>query len=269
MITFNTPYRNNDEYFYANVNYWLGALYANQIAHKNQNFSIESLNLLQEKIGYHFKDISLLITALTHKSFFHENKTLINECNERLEFLGDSFVNLIVTKVIFKNFPELNEGEMSKLRTTLVNEDAFSKLAIELKLQDNILIGKGEYQKEGYLRPSVLADAFEAIFGAMSLEMNQNQLEEIFFKVVASYEQNNQILYINLNNVEEFDSKSRLQEIVMAKYATAPIYLSKELNEGFEVELLINGKSLGKMAGISKKKLEKELAKHAILNNLI
>lgn len=269
MITFNTPYRNTDETYYASTKLWLGALYANQIAHKNQNYSIESLETLQTLINHQFKNIELLVTALTHKSFYHENKTSIKSDNEKLEFLGDSIVNLIVTKFLFKTYPHLNEGELSKLRGSLVNEEAFAKLARSLFLQGNILIGKGEFKNNGVDKDSLLADAFEAIFGALSIELEINSLERIFFKIIHHYESSTNESYIKLNAIEEYDSKSKLQEVVMDKLSIAPIYKAQEIENGFEVELFINEKSFGKMQGISKKKLEKDLAKYVLENNLL
>jgi ribonuclease-3 len=224
---------------------------------------------LQEFLDFEFSNIQLLIQALIHKSFFHENKLLISSDNEKLEFLGDSIINLIVTKFIFVNYPLLTEGEMSKLRGTLVNEASFAKLAQAIKMSENIFIGKGEFRSNGFLKDSILADSFEALFGAIFLTSNLETTEKIFFKVIHQFESESDEKYININSFSDNDPKSKLQELSMEKLAKAPVYQFKNIDQGFEVELWIDDKCLGTKQGISKKKLEKELAKYVIDNNLI
>jgi ribonuclease-3 len=269
MITFNTTNRNSDEEVFGTVSSWLGALYTTHNFDLSRSFSISSLNTLQENIDYKFENINLLITALTHKTFFIENKNIIESDNEKLEFLGDSILNYLVSHYLFKNFPELNEGELSKLRTSLVNEHSFATLARSINLQDNLFIGKGEFKNNGNLKDSLLADSFEALFGAMSMEIDPIKLMKIFQAIVENYQEKSKTVFIDVDAINSYDSKTKLQELVMEKFNTIPVYKFHEDKNAFEVELWIADKMIGKKSGLSKKKLEKELAKFAIENNLI
>lgn len=267
MITFNTPYRNTDERDCASVKNWLNALYSNNLDQNQNNFSIKSLHELQLNLGYQFQDIKLLIQALTHKSYAHENKTLLLENNERLEFLGDSVVNLIVTNILFQKFSDLSEGELSKLRVTLVNENSFYELSKILNLSENIFIGRGEFKNEGYDRQSVLSDAFEAVLGAIYFEKGLDVCTKVFLNIIDRFEEVSGRPFINIESASTYDSKSQLQEKTMQLYKKVPVYKSIEVDGGFKVELWINEKKISELSGNSKKKIEKELAKLALENN--
>jgi ribonuclease-3 len=118
---------------------------------------------LQARLGYSFRDVDLLRQALTHRSFGTPH-------NERLEFLGDAVLNCVVARLLFDRFPRLPEGHLSRLRANLVNQDSLSEIALRLELGTEVLLGEGELRSGGFRRPSLLADALEAVFGAVLLD---------------------------------------------------------------------------------------------------
>lgn len=261
--TFNSPYQANGETIYHSVHLWLGALYGEAL---QENYPIselknfESVKKIQSEIEYHFRNPDHLITALTHSTFCYEFDVV---SNERLEFLGDSLVNFIVAKILYKNFPKSNEGELSKLRGALVNEHSLSLLGASISLGENLLLGKGEYKNNGRLKESLLADAFEALCAAIYLDSSEDTdiLEKILLVIINKYEQSSGKDFFALKNLELFDSKTQLQEMVVALYQVFPIYKSKEEKNGFSVELWIGDRKVAEAFGASKKKVEKELAR--------
>ena len=129
----------------------------------------ESLEKLQQKIGYKFKNEKLLYEALSHSSFANENKKSRNS-NERLEFLGDSVLSIVVSDYIFKHFTHIPEGELTKLRASLVCESSLFEFAKKIDLGNHIFLGKGEEMTGGRERPSIISDAFEAVIAAIYLD---------------------------------------------------------------------------------------------------
>lgn len=167
---------------------------------------------LEKCLDYQFKNKDLIIEALTHKSL----KKPYN--NERLEFLGDAVLNLIVGEYLYTNFPHSNEGELSKIRASLVNETGFTKLANDIKLGDYIFISTAEERNKGRTKASILSDAFEAIMGAIYLESGLETLKPIILDLLEkSYDK------INLD-VLFSDYKTALQEITQAEFGTIPDY---------------------------------------------
>ncbi|XPV69433.1 MAG: ribonuclease III [Halarcobacter sp.] len=212
---------------------------------------------LERCLGYQFKDKDLIIEALTHKSF----KKPYN--NERLEFLGDAVLNLIVGEYLFKKFPTSNEGDLSKIRASLVNETGFTKLAREIKLGDYIFISNAEERNKGRSKASILSDAFEAIMGAIYLESGLEVLKPIILDLLENtYDK------INLD-VLFSDYKTALQEITQAEFGTIPEYriegsYGPDHKKEFEVSLWIDDKTYGKAIGKSKKLAQQAVAKIAI-----
>jgi ribonuclease-3 len=198
---------------------------------------------------------------MTHTSFTHESVGKLSPSNERLEFLGDSVVNFIMTSVLYNLYPNLAEGELSKLRGALVNEKIFAELGILLNLSQNILIGRGEWKQKGHMRPSLLADTFEALLGAIYIDAGILQVEKTVSKILELYKTVNKKDFFSTNNLVDFDSKTQLQELCMSLYQEHPKYLSKDLDSGFMVSIWLKEKCLIASTGTSKKKLEKELAK--------
>jgi len=264
--TFNSPYQANGDAIYSSVHLWLDALYANIKESKVSKEALqrlphfESVKKIQSTLQYPFKNHEHLITALTHSTFCYEFDVA---SNERLEFLGDSLVNFIVAKILYKKFPASNEGELSKLRGALVNEHSLSLLAKSISLGENLLLGKGEFKNNGQLKESLLADAFEALCAAIYLDSSESTdiLEKTLLIIIGNYELQSGKDFFAIKNLEQFDSKTQLQELVVALFQVFPVYKSREENNGFTVELWVGDRVLASAFGASKKKLEKELAR--------
>ncbi len=208
-------------------------------------------------MGYQFKDKNLIIEALTHKSY----KKAYN--NERLEFLGDAVLNLIVGEYLYNKFPNSNEGELSKIRASLVNETGFTKLANEIKLGEYIYISVAEEKNKGRSKASILSDAFEAIMGAIYLESGLNELKPIMLHLLEkSYDK------INLD-VLFSDYKTALQEVTQSLFGSIPEYkLEKSYGpdhqKEFEVSIWIDNENYGSAIGKSKKLAQQAIAKIAL-----
>lgn len=168
----------------------------------------KNIAAFEEKIGYCFEKKSLIEQALTHSSYANERKIRKTPDNERLEFLGDAVLELVSSEAIFKENPEMSEGEMSKLRASLVCEPALAYCARQLSFGGHILLGKGEAATGGAERDSILSDAVEAVIGAIYLDSGFTNAKEFILKHV-------------LNDIEAkklfYDSKTILQEMVQAK----------------------------------------------------
>jgi len=166
---------------------------------------------LERSLDYQFKQTPLLVQALTHRSFASHN-------NERLEFLGDGVLNFVIAHMIYQNFPKLDEGEMSRLRALLVKESSLCELALTLNLGDYLILGEGELKSGGWQRPSVLADAVEAIFAAIFLDAGYQAVEKVTQHLFAQRMAN-----INPQSVNK-DAKTQLQEHLQARKMPLPLY---------------------------------------------
>jgi len=209
---------------------------------------------LEKCLGYQFKNKDLIIEALTHKSY----KKVIN--NERLEFLGDAVLNLIVGEFLFKKFPKSAEGILSKMRANLVNEKGFTKLALAINLGDYIYLSDAEERNQGRKKASILSDAFEAVMGAIYLESGIDELKIMILKLLdENYDE------INPDGLFS-DYKTALQEITQARFGTIPEY-RLESTEGpdhdkeFELSLWIHDKHYATAKGKSKKLAQQASAK--------
>lgn len=261
-ITFNNAIQCNSAQAvtFSTVEQWLEKNYSNGPM-LTSPLKILSLESLENVLLYTFKDKNLLVQALTHTSFTHESVGKQSPSNERLEFLGDSVVNLIITTVLFKNYPQFSEGELSKLRGALVNEKIFAELAIFINLSENIFIGRGEWRQKGNKRESLLADTFEAVLGAIYLDGGIVEVEKTFMGIIKLYQTTHNKDFFSAEASVDFDSKTQLQELCMSLYQEHPRYVSKDTNNGFLVSIWLKEKCLIEREGTSKKKLEKELAK--------
>lgn len=212
------------------------------------------------------------VSAFIHKSFKHENNISFNH-NENLEFFGDSVLQLIVSEYLISEFPEFSEGELSKLRSQIVNESSLATLAKNLNLPKWILLGKGEMKENGHTKESILSDTFEALLGAIYLDAGLDQAKLFLFQVFKTFEREFEESFIQYAKRSSQDVKTTLQEIVMKKFKTTPEYktlsLLKEGKEIFQVELWVNNKSLGKVLHPSKKRAMQMVAKTALENNLV
>ena len=264
--TFNSPCQSTGARAFDSVNVWLGSFFDQLMKEKvslPSSTTTQSLFLVQQKINYHFSDESLLIEAFTHSTFSHEFQELKTPSNERLEFLGDSILNLIVANEIFQRYPELSEGELSKIRGALVNESTLAKLARAIDLGSNLFLGRGEFKTHGEQKASLLANSLEALIAAVFIDSKESlsATSLVFSKIISLYELTLSCSFYNLESVENFDSKSKLQEVVMALYQIHPEYRCTEINNEFKVELWVGSKLCATLTGPSKKKIEKELAK--------
>lgn len=212
---------------------------------------------LEKSIGVQFKNKRLITEALTHKSC----KKPYN--NERLEYLGDAVLDLVVGEYLYAKFPNANEGNLSKIRASLVNEKGFMRLAEKLKLGEYIMISSAEENNNGRKKPSILSNAFEALMGAVYLECGLDKVKEITIALIEE-------VYPKIDLVTlSSDHKTSLQELTQARFAVTPEYVlvsssGPDHKKEFTVEVLINKKSFGSAVGPSKKEAEQEAAKKTL-----
>lgn len=215
---------------------------------------------LQEKIGYKFKNEKLLLRALSHSSYANENQDICKGSNERLEFLGDSVLGFITAENFFNNYKQLPEGELTKLRSTMVCEKTLAEFAKQLNLGDYLLLGKGEVFTGGRERPSLLADAFEAVIAAIYLDGGMDEAR----KFVLGY-----IDEAISKHRSVKDYKTILQEVVQRNPGEIVEYVlvgesGPDHDKRFEVEVHLNSNVIGRGIGKSKKRAEQEAAKEAL-----
>ncbi len=214
--------------------------------------------MIEKKLGYKFKDEGILKTALTHSSFANETSV---ESNERLEFLGDAVLGFIVARVLYDLFPEAAEGKLSKMRSAIVSRMNFAHFAKELKIDKQILLGRGEEITGGRKRQSNLAGAFEAVIGAVYIDGGYRKVYSIVSRLLKDC----------LNGKEEIfkDYKTRLQEIAQRQFKKVPKY-KVVLEEGpphdkcFHVEVKLGRRAIGKGIGSNKKQAEQAAAKEGL-----
>jgi ribonuclease-3 len=221
---------------------------------------------LQDRIGYHFGDRAILLQALTHTSYGHEylqEKPIALRDNERLEFLGDAILDVVVSDILIESFPNSNEGQLSKMRAAVVNEKTLAQLAASIGLHECIRLGKGEALTGGNQKPSILSSTFEALIAAVYLDGGFNAVYPVLRHLFAPF-------FIEERDLIAFyDHKTQLQEIVQARWKVTPTYHLMK-TEGpdhakiFEVEVRMGGKSLGAATGSSKKEAEQNAARQAI-----
>lgn len=217
---------------------------------------------LERKLNYQFKDKALLKTALSHSSYVNENRGSVHESNERLEFLGDAVLGQLVASHLFLSYPNLPEGQMTRIRAELVCEQSLHSVALRLGLGEHLMLGKGEEHSGGRQRPSILADAVEAIIAAMYLD---GGLE------VAGNFIDKQILSDAEITVEHplSDFKTTLQELVQKKPGQALSYepvseSGPDHRKTFTVRVLLNGSQIGEGTGHTKKEAEQYAARSGI-----
>ncbi|GEM_PF-545068 len=215
-------------------------------------------NSLVTVLSHQFYRGDLLITALTHSSF--ANEMFEARDNERLEFIGDAAIQLVVTSLLVDRYKSFPEGQLSKFRSSLVNKDALAELGYLLGLQNSLLVGEG--LKNGPLAPSLIANCFEAVIGAVYLDGGFDDAKGSFANVLAEYERVVGEEFIQISRLEDFDAKSRLQEECQHRFGELPEYVViNEFAEGFEIDLRIKGKKILSHKGVSKKKIQQEIAR--------
>lgn len=222
-----------------------------------------NLEEFEKKLGYHFADNHLLLLALTHSSYANENKKGSHENNERLEFLGDAVLDMVVSEYMYRKFPEMPEGELTKLRAAVVCEGSLAGLSRKLGVGRNLFLGKGEESTGGRNRDSILADAFEAIIGAVCMD---GGIEAASTYVMRFME--DQIAQTK-TNFRNLDCKTHLQEIIQ-KISKVPVHYAivdekgPDHNKVFVAEVTHEGKVLGQGSGKSKKEAEQNAANAAL-----
>ena len=217
------------------------------------------INELEAKLGYCFKDKNLIILALSHSSYINELTNKNRQCNERIEFLGDAILEMVSSEYLYKNRPNDKEGVLSKQRAALVCEKALATAARSIDLGEFLLLGKGEAANGGANRDSILADAFEAVIGAIYLDGGYEVVSAFIIKRV-----------LESGNGIFIDYKSRFQEIVQGRSNAKIVYelvgeTGPEHDRKFEVTVSINGMVLGHGIGHNKKSAEQNAAMEAIV----
>jgi len=220
---------------------------------------------LQNKLNTVFSNEELLFEALVHTSYYNEQKQSGRaeiKSNERLEFLGDAVVDLLICEILYKEYPNLNEGMMAKIKAAVASEEVLSDIARSLELGNFLFLGKGEEKSGGRARNSILADTLESLIAAIYMDLGYEKVKELFWERFKFY----------INEVLEgrrlFDYKTALQEIIQKRYHVIPEYTlvkteGKGHNKIFFVEVKVKGETYGKGSGRSKKEAEKRAAKEA------
>jgi len=218
---------------------------------------MKQIKALEKALNYKFKKDDLITEALTHKSY----KRPYN--NERLEFLGDAVLDLIVGEYLFKKFPKEDEGLLSKIRASLVNEKGFTKLAENLNLGDSLLISTAEENNQGRTKPSLLSNAFEAVIGAVYLEAGLEVVAKIAITLIEdAYET------IDLNSLSK-DFKTTLQELTQADFGETPNYklvrsFGPDHKKEFEIAVELQNRVIATALGKSKKEAQQRAAEIAL-----
>jgi len=220
------------------------------------------LTALQEKLHYAFRDIDLLSTALTHRSYINENPQLGTSDNERLEFLGDAVLGLCVSDLLMKKHADFDEGTLSKIRSLLVNEKPLADLAAQLGLGNCLLLGRGEEHSGGRAKESLLANALEAVIAAIYLDSSFSKTKTLLNRLMKP------LLNDEALNVQCFDYKTALQELCQKKFKSAPLYTlldssGPDHDKIFEVEVTVGPDIRQIGQGKSKKDAQKQAAQKA------
>ena len=215
------------------------------------------LEKLQTVLGYHYQDASLLQQALTHRSAYYKH-------NERLEFLGDSVLGFIISDALFKQFPDVPEGDLSRMRATLVKGLTLAEIAREFELSDCLILGPGELKSGGFRRESILADTVEALIGAMYLDSN---IDTTRARVLAWYASR---LAAIEPGIGQKDAKTQLQEWLQGRKQALPVYQVIEVkgeahNQAFTIHCVIAGFEQPIIGtGTSRRKAEQQAAEKAL-----
>ena len=216
---------------------------------------------LETAIGYRFQNIAFLQNALTHSSYANERWHNSLMSNERLEFLGDSILGMLVAEHLYKTFPDRPEGELTRMRADMVCETALADVANQIGLGAHLFLGKGEEQGGGRKRDSILADAVESVIAACYLDGGMAAARN-FVEVFV-------LPRVPVNKPNNADYKTMLQELIQQKRNQSLVYTlvgetGPDHNKEFVVELTINGEVVGRGTGTSKKRAEQDAAKSAL-----
>ena len=220
-----------------------------------------SLELLEERIGYRFQNIALLKQAVTHSSYTNEQKINKLADYERLEFLGDAVLELVSSEFLFREHDKFQEGELTKMRASMVCEPSLAFCAKDLELGEFLLLGKGEENTGGRKRDSITSDAMEAVIGAIYLDGGMDRAKEFIYRFILSDLEDKQLFY---------DSKTNLQELIQGKLKKEFHYVlleesGPEHDKTFCVEVVMEDEVIGSGKGRTKKGAEQHAAYEALL----
>ena len=223
----------------------------------------EEFSELENRLGYSFSDGKVLLEALTHRSFYHENPGKADAYNERLEFLGDSVLGFIIVEYLFSMDHNLTESVMAKTKSYIVKEAVLSEVASSISLGQYLRLGKGEEHTGGRTKKSLLADAFEALLGAVYVDGGYDAAKKIVLSLFRHK------IHPIINSGEFHDSKTELQEKTQLLFSSIPEYRiikqeGEEHRKIFTVEVYISGEKYGSGVGKSKKEAETIAAKEAL-----
>lgn len=217
----------------------------------------------QETLGVVFSDLSLLELALVHSSYVNENQDLASGSNERLEFLGDAVLGLVIAERLYKGLPDLTEGEMTRFRSAVVRRDTLARVAQKIGLGDYLYLGKGEEASGGRHKTANLAGAIEAVIAAVFLDQGLGGAGNLVLRLL-----DEELLRV-IRRGREVDYKSQLQEIVQSRHKTGPAYrlvtaVGPDHDKCFTVEVMVGDVVMGRGEGKSKKSAETEAARLAL-----
>lgn len=221
-----------------------------------------TLSEFERKLKYEFKNIDFLLASLRHSSFVNEHPEMDIQDNERLEFLGDAVLNLIVGHLLMERYPDLKEGDLSRMRANLVNESQLASIARKMDLGSHIQLGKGEVQSKGWEKKSILANTYEALVAAVYLD---GGFDGAFRLIEGAF---SSLLDSVARSSANSDYKSQIQELVQMKYQKIPQYTvshesGPDHDKTFHVELKV-GRIRTKGVGKSKKAAEQDAAKKGL-----
>jgi ribonuclease-3 len=224
---------------------------------------VAELTTLQKKLRVKFKNKALLEQALVHSSYINENPGLVTSDNERLEFLGDAVLGLIIAEELYRRFPQFSEGEMTRVRSSLVRQEALARMAKSIKLGDYLYLGKGEEGGRGRDKPANLSGALEALTAAVFLDRGLAVTRKFVLRLMTRK------MAKALSRGVEVDYKTRLQETMQAKWQLKPKYRVVEAagpahDRRFTVEVAGGDSVLGRGSAKSKKAAETEAARIAL-----
>lgn len=218
---------------------------------------------LENAIGYRFQNITLLQNALAHSSFANERWHDSLMSNERLEFLGDSILGMVVAEFLYRNYPDRPEGELTRMRADMVCETSLAKVANQIGLGEHLLLGHGEEQGGGRARVSILADAVESVIAASFLDGGMEPARKFIERFI--------LCNVPEQRLRNADYKTALQELVQQKKNQVITYeltgqSGPDHDKHFAVQVLLNGKPIGTGEGTSKKRAEQDAARNALEN---
>lgn len=218
---------------------------------------------LEAAIGYRFQNITLLQNALTHSSYANErwHNSLLS--NERLEFMGDSILGMVVAEYLYRNFPDRPEGELTRMRADMVCETSLAQIALRLDLGKHLLLGHGEERFGGRTRPSILADAVESVIAATFLDGGMAAAESFIERFV--------LCDVPVSKMHNTDYKTALQELIQQKKNQVLFYRlvgesGPDHDKTFTAQVLLNEEVIGEGVGSSKKRAEQDAARAALEN---